>query len=161
MVIGETAHIADNVTLYHNVTLGGIAPAVDSEAQKDVKRHPTLLEGSIVGSGAQVLGSVTVGRNARVGANAVVVKDVPEGCTVVGIPAQPVPSSSCSAESFSAYGTPTEDIPDQEEKSIKAMLGEISSLRRRVEELERELEERVQTYATAEDEDADARGRAV
>ena len=161
VVIGETAHIANNVTLYHNVTLGGIAPAVDSKAQKNIKRHPTLLEGSIVGSGAQVLGPVTVGRNARVGANAVVVKDVPEGCTVVGIPAQPVPSSSCSADAFRAYGTPTEDIPDQEEKSIKAMLGEISSLRRRVEELERELEERVQTYATAEDEDADARGRAV
>jgi serine O-acetyltransferase len=161
VVIGETAHIADNVTLYHNVTLGGIAPAVDSEAQKDVKRHPTLLEGSIVGSGAQVLGSVTVGRNARVGANAVVVKDVPEGCTVVGIPAQPVPSSSCSAESFSAYGTPTEDIPDPEKKSIKAMLGEISSLRVRVEELERELEERVQMYATSQDEDSDAPGRTV
>ncbi len=161
VVIGETAHIANNVTLYHNVTLGGIAPAVDSKAQKNIKRHPTLLEGSIVGSGAQVLGPVTVGRNARVGANAVVVKDVPEGCTVVGIPAQPVPSSSCSADAFPAYGTPTEDIPDLEEKSIKAMLGEISSLRRRVEELERELEERVQTYATAENEDADARDRAV
>ncbi len=114
-----------------------------------------------MGSGAQVLGSVTVGRNARVGANAVVVKDVPEGCTVVGIPAQPVPSSSCSAESFSAYGTPTEDIPDPEKKSIKAMLGEISSLRLRVEELERELEERVQMYATSQDEDSDAPGRTV
>jgi serine O-acetyltransferase len=161
VVIGETAEIADNVTLYHNVTLGGIAPAVESEAQKDVKRHPTLLEGSIVGSGAQVLGPVTVGRNARVGANAVVVKDVPEGCTVVGIPAQPVASPTCSGESFSAYGTPTEDIPDPEKKSIKAMLNEISGLRMRVEELERDLEERVETYTAGQDDESDAPGRSL
>jgi serine O-acetyltransferase len=161
VVIGETAEIADDVTLYHNVTLGGIAPAVESEAQKDVKRHPTLLEGSIVGSGAQVLGPVTVGRNARVGANAVVVKDVPEGCTVVGIPAKPVASSTCSAESFSAYGTPTEDIPDPEKKSIHAMLNEISGLRLRVEELERELEARVATHRAATGDDADSPNRSV
>jgi len=162
VVIGETAEIHDNVTLYHNVTLGGIAPAVESEAQVNVKRHPTLLEGSIVGSGAQVLGPVTVGRNARVGANAVVVKDVPEGCTVVGIPAKPVPSSTCSPDSFSAYGTPTEDIPDPEKKSIHAMLNEISGLRRRVEELEAELEQRVQMHAAARgDEDGDKPGHSV
>lgn len=161
VVIGETAEIADNVTLYHNVTLGGIAPAVESEAQKDVKRHPTLLEGSIVGSGAQVLGPVTVGRNARVGANAVVVKDVPDGCTVVGIPAQPVASSTCSGDSFSAYGTPTEDIPDPEKKSIHAMLDEISGLRRRVEGLERDLEERIATPQSARDDDTDTPNRSV
>ncbi len=161
VVIGETAEIADNVTLYHNVTLGGIAPAVESETQKDVKRHPTLLEGSIVGSGAQVLGPVTVGRNARVGANAVVVKDVPEGCTVVGIPAQPVASSTCLGESFSAYGTPTEDIPDPEKKSIHAMLDEISGLRRRVEELEHELEERIATPQSVRDDDTDTPNRSV
>jgi len=161
VVIGETAEIADNVTLYHNVTLGGIAPAVESKAQKDVKRHPTLLEGSIVGSGAQVLGPVTVGRNARVGANAVVVKDVAEGCTVVGIPAEPVPSSSCSPEGFSAYGTPTQDIPDPEKKSIMAMLDEISTLRLRVEELERDLEERVQMHSSASESESDTPSRSV
>ena len=165
VVIGETADIADDVTLYHNVTLGGISPAVESEAQVNVKRHPTLLEGSIIGSGAQVLGPVTVGRNARVGANAVVVKDVPEGCTVVGIPAQPVPSSSCSTETFSAYGTPTGDIPDPEKKSIEAMLNEISTLRLRVEELERDLEARVRPGMPGSDSDgdtdADETGRSV
>ena len=161
VVIGETAEIHDNVTLYHNVTLGGIAPAVESEAQVNVKRHPTLLEGSIVGSGAQILGPVMIGRNARVGANAVVVKDVAEGCTVVGIPAEPVVSSTCSPETFSAYGTPTEDIPNAERKSIHAILDEISGLRRRVKELESELEQRVQMHGTAQNDDSDAPGRSV
>jgi serine O-acetyltransferase len=163
VVIGETAEIGDNVTLYHGSTLGGIAPSVDSEAQKNVKRHPTILDGAIIGSGAQVLGPVTVGRNARVGANAVVVKDVPDGCTVVGIPAHPVPSSTCSGDAFAAYGTPTEDIPDPDEKAIGAMLNEISTLRVRVQELERELEELLQIRAggrgaKAED-DTDQPGR--
>lgn len=156
VVIGETAEIEDDVTLYHNVTLGGIAPAVESEAQKDVKRHPTLLSGSIIGSGAQVLGPVTVGRNARVGANAVVVKDVPENCTVVGIPAQPVATSSCSPEQFSAYGTPTDDIPDPDAKAMGAMLNEISTLRMRVQELERELEERLQMRLASAEEESDS-----
>lgn len=156
VVIGETAEIDDDVTLYHNVTLGGIAPAVESEAQKDVKRHPTLLSGSIIGSGAQVLGPVTVGRNARVGANAVVVKDVPENCTVVGIPAQPVATSSCSPEQFSAYGTPTDDIPDPDAKAMGAMLNEISTLRMRVQELERELEERIQLRRASAENDSDS-----
>ncbi|MDA0785929.1 MAG: serine O-acetyltransferase [Proteobacteria bacterium] len=156
VVIGETAEIEDDVTLYHNVTLGGIAPAVDSETQKDVKRHPTLLSGSIIGSGAQVLGPVTVGRNARVGANAVVVKDVPENCTVVGIPAQPVATSSCSPEHFSAYGTPTDDIPDPDAKAMGAMLNEISKLRMRVQELERELEERIQMRRASVEKESDS-----
>ena len=156
VVIGETAEIEDDVTLYHNVTLGGIAPAVESEAQKDVKRHPTLLSGAIIGSGAQVLGPVTVGRNARVGANAVVVKDVPANCTVVGIPAQPVATSSCSPNQFSAYGTPTDDIPDPDAKAMGAMLNEISTLRMRVQELERELEERIQLRLASAEEESDS-----
>ncbi len=156
VVIGETAEIEDNVTLYHNVTLGGIAPAVESESQVDVKRHPTLLEGSIIGSGAQVLGPVTVGQNARVGANAVVVKDVPENCTVVGIPAQRVATSSCSPDQFSAYGTPTEDIPDPDAKAMGAMLNEISTLRMRVQELEREIEERIQLRRAADADETDS-----
>jgi serine O-acetyltransferase len=155
VVIGETAEIGNNVTLYHGSTLGGIAPSVDSEAQKNIKRHPTIEDGAIVGSGAQVLGPITVGRNARVGANAVVVKDVPENCTVVGIPAQPVASSGCSPDTFTAYGTPTGDIPDPDEKAIGAMLDEISTLRVRVQELERELEELVEIRAAARRSGAD------
>jgi serine O-acetyltransferase len=142
VVIGETAEIGDDVTLYHGVTLGGIAPSVDSESQKQVKRHPTLLDGAIVGSGAQVLGPVTVGRNARVGANAVVVKDVPEGVTVVGIPAKPADSVSAAGDSFAAYGTPTDDLPAREERAIAGLLNEVSALRRRVEELENEQAQR-------------------
>src|SRR3546814_1154554 len=76
VVVGETAEIGDGVTLYHDVTLGGVAPSVDSESQRNRKRHPTLGDGVIVGSGAQILGPITVGDYARVGANAVVTKDV-------------------------------------------------------------------------------------
>ena len=79
VVIGETAEIGDDVTLYQGVTLGGISPSVNSAAQVNRKRHPTLRSGVIVGSGAQVLGPITVGDGARVGANAVVVTDVPAG----------------------------------------------------------------------------------
>ena len=139
LVVGETAEVGDNVTLYHDVTLGGIAPSIDSAAQKSVKRHPTLEDGVIIGSGAQVLGPITVGANARVGANAVVVKDVAEGCTVVGIPARPVPSTACSADVFAAYGTPTADLPDPVARAIEGLLGQVSALGSRVQELEREL----------------------
>ncbi|MEK9660602.1 MAG: serine O-acetyltransferase [Alphaproteobacteria bacterium] len=141
VVIGETAEVGDDVTLYHDVTLGGIAPSIDSHAQRAVKRHPTLCDGVIVGSGAQVLGPITVGANARVGANAVVVKDVAESCTVVGIPARPVPSAVCSADAFAAYGTPTSDLPDPVARAIEGLLDQVSALGARVQELERELED--------------------
>ena len=143
VVIGETAEIGDDVTLYHGVTLGGIAPSVDSESQKQAKRHPTVSDGAIIGSGAQVLGPITVGRNARVGANAVVVKDVPEGVTVVGIPAKPVDAPTALADRFTAYGTPTEDTPAREERAISGLLNEVSALKQRVEELENELTQRI------------------
>ena len=83
VVIGETAVIGRNVTLYQGVTLGGVLPSVDSEAQRCIKRHPTLRDGVIVGSGAQILGDIVVGEGAKVGGNSVVTKDVPEGATVV------------------------------------------------------------------------------
>lgn len=138
VVIGETAEIGDDVTIYHDVTLGGVAPSVDSASQRDQKRHPTLRDNVIVGSGAQILGPITVGRCARVGANAVVTKAVPEGVTVVGIPARPVKQPARVVdEHFVAYGTPTGDIPDPIARALDGLLDEVQRLRARVEELER------------------------
>ena len=101
VVIGETSDIGDNVTIYHMATLGGIAPSINSDDQRNVKRHPTLKENVVVGSGAQILGPVVVGKNAKIGANAVVTKDVPENAVMVGIPAKNVGTAS---EEFKPYG---------------------------------------------------------
>ena len=101
VVIGETSEIKDNVTIYHMVTLGGIAPSINSNEQRYVKRHPTLEDNVVVGSGAQVLGPVVVGKNAKIGANAVVTKDVPENAVMVGIPAKNVGTAT---EEFKPYG---------------------------------------------------------
>ena len=100
VVIGETSEIGDNVTIYHMVTLGGISPSIGSNKQRDVKRHPTLMDNVVVGSGAQILGPVVVGKNAKVGANAVVVKDVPENAIMVGIPAKNIGTAT---EEFKPY----------------------------------------------------------
>jgi serine O-acetyltransferase len=101
VVIGETSEIGDNVTIYHMVTLGGISPSINSNDQRGSKRHPTLMENVVVGSGAQVLGPVVVGKNAKIGANAVVTKDVPERAVMVGIPAKNVGTAT---EEFKPYG---------------------------------------------------------
>ena len=107
VVIGETSQIGDNVTIYHSVTLGGISPSIDSDNQRDVKRHPTLKDNVVVGSGAQVLGPIVVGKNSKIGANAVVTKDVSENAVMVGIPAKNVGTTS---EEFKPYGiTPSSD----------------------------------------------------
>ena len=90
VVIGETSKIGDNVTIYHAVTLGGSSPSIDSERQRHEKRHPTIGNDVVIGSGAQIIGPVNVGNGARIAANAVVVKDVPENATMVGIPAKAV-----------------------------------------------------------------------
>ena len=90
VVIGETSEIGDNVTIYHAVTLGGSSPSIDSERQRHEKRHPTIGRDVVIGSGAQIIGPVNVGNGARIAANAVVVKDVPENATMVGIPAKAV-----------------------------------------------------------------------
>ena len=90
VVIGETSNIGNNVTIYHMATLGGIAPSINSDNQRNIKRHPTIENEVVIGSGAQVLGAVTVGRCAKIGANAVVTKDVPENAVMVGIPAKNV-----------------------------------------------------------------------
>lgn len=105
-VIGETAEIGDNVTIYQCVTLGGTNPANGIGG----KRHPTLCDGSIIGSGAQILGPITIGRRARVGANAVVTEDVPEGATMVGVKARStVVAAETWAKDFIPYGTPCKE----------------------------------------------------
>jgi serine O-acetyltransferase len=100
VVIGETSEIGNNVTIYHMATLGGIAPSINSNNQRQVKRHPTLNDCVVVGSGAQILGPVIIGANAKVGANAVVTKDVPENAVMVGIPAKNVGTAT---EEFKPY----------------------------------------------------------
>jgi len=144
IVIGETGEIGDDVTLYQGVTLGGVAPSVDSHSQRNVKRHPTLGDGVIVGSGAQVLGPITVGDNARIGANAVVAKDVPSCATVVGIPGRVISSRKRQGDEeppkFVAYGTPTGDIPDPVARAIEGLLDEVQSLRARVNRIEERTE---------------------
>ena len=107
VVIGETSEIGDNVTIYHMVTLGGIAPSINSNDQRNIKRHPTIEDEVVIGSGAQVLGPVTVGRCAKIGANAVITKDVPEKAVMVGIPAKNV---GLADSEFKPYGiTPDSD----------------------------------------------------
>jgi|TARA_Y100000814_G_scaffold77763_1_gene49831 serine O-acetyltransferase len=104
VVIGETSDIGDNVTIYHMATLGGISPSINSDDQRNIKRHPTLMDNVVVGSGAQVLGPVVVGKNAKIGANAVVTKDVPENAVMVGIPAKNMNEGSIEDKSFKPYG---------------------------------------------------------
>ena len=106
VVIGETSEIGDNVTIYHMATLGGISPSINSDEQRNLKRHPTLENNVVIGSGAQVLGPVTVGKNAKVGANAVITKDVPENAVMVGIPAKNVGTST---EEFKPYAVANGD----------------------------------------------------
>jgi serine O-acetyltransferase len=137
VVIGETAEIGDDVTLYHGVTLGGVAPSLDSAAQVDRKRHPTIANGVIVGSGAQVLGPITVGAGARVGANAVVVQDVPAGVVVVGIPAKAMQHRE-KTSAFLAYGTPRGDMPDPVARALDAMAEHVAALQARIGALEKE-----------------------
>ena len=90
VVIGETSIIGDNVTIYHAVTLGGISPSIDSELQRNEKRHPTIGNDVVIGSGAQIIGPVVVGNCARIAANAVVVNNVAENTTMVGVPAKAI-----------------------------------------------------------------------
>jgi len=112
VVIGETSEIGDNVTIYHATTLGGISPSIKSDEQRDVKRHPTLKNNVVVGSGAQVLGPIIVGENAKIGANAVVTKDVPANAVMVGIPAKNINEDGSKTDiSFKPYGVKVDDIP--------------------------------------------------
>ncbi|RJF86151.1 serine O-acetyltransferase EpsC [Sphingomonas cavernae] len=131
-VIGETAEIGDNVTIYQCVTLGGTNPANGIAG----KRHPTLEDGVILGSGAQVLGPITVGKRARVGANAVVTRDVPEGAVMVGIPAKPTLVDVTEYQKgFVPYGTPCSDVFDPATQKLELMKCEIETMQKRIAEL--------------------------
>ena len=144
VVIGETTEIGDDVTLYQGVTLGGTS-------WDPGKRHPTLENGVVVGAGAKVLGPFTVGENARIGSNAVVVKEVPAGCTAVGVPAnlvrckeaEEVPEHRAAlAEKmgFDAYGM-SQDMPDPVSNAINAMLDHIHGMDKQIEALGGKLHE--------------------
>ena len=105
VVIGETSDIGNNVTLYHAVTLGGVSPSIDSDSQRSIKRHPTLKDDVVVGSGAQILGPITVEQNAKIGANAVVTKNVSKNAIMVGIPAKNINSDEVVQDKkFRPYG---------------------------------------------------------
>lgn len=139
-VIGETAEIGDDVTIYQHVTLGGTDPANGIGG----KRHPTIGDGAIIGSGAQVLGPVTVGARARVGANAVVTRDVPEGATMVGIPArQTLVDVTAYQRPFLPYGTPCTEAFDPATQKLEILQCEVTRLNKIIADLmaERDAEQ--------------------
>jgi serine O-acetyltransferase len=132
VVIGETAEVGDDVTLYQGVTLGG------TSLTRGAKRHPTIGNGVIVSSGAQVLGPFRVGDGARIGAQAVVLSEVPDGATMVGIPARPVARRTSLTQpepAFQPYAV-CGDIPDPIARALTGLLDEVTSLSARVAELE-------------------------
>jgi serine O-acetyltransferase len=137
VVIGETAEIGDDCTIYQGVTLGGTRPSAD---QAGHKRHPTIGNHVIISSNAQVLGPFKVGDGARIGAAAVVLKEVPEGATMVGNPARQVTRHAPgeARPAFVPYGVGGEDIPDPVARALSGLLDEVASLRARVNELESE-----------------------
>ena len=140
-VIGETAEIGDDVTIYQQVTLGGTNPT-DGVAGK---RHPTIKNGVIIGSGAQILGPITVGERARIGANSVVNKDVAPGATMVGIPARStlVDAEQSSSAAFLPYGTPCSEMFDPSTQKLEMLQCEVEQLRKRVAELIAERDRQV------------------
>jgi serine O-acetyltransferase len=134
LVVGETAEIGDDCTLYQGVTLGGTRPSADQAGQK---RHPTLGNNVIVSSNAQILGPFKVGDGARIGAAAVVLREVPEGVTMVGNPARQVTRRAPgeTRPAFEPYGV-SGDIPDPIARALTGLLDEVASLRARVNEIE-------------------------
>ena len=132
VVIGETAEIGDNVTIYHGVTLGGVT-------WDKVKRHPTIGDDVVIGSGAKILGPFTVGKGARIGSNSVVVREVPENATVVGIPGRIVlnQESSTSGRASLDHG----NMPDPEAKAIACLFDQIRSLEQKYDNLATQNEE--------------------
>ncbi|BCS53129.1 serine O-acetyltransferase [Geobacter sp. SVR] len=133
VVIGETAEIGDNVTLYHGVTLGGVT-------WDKIKRHPTLDDNVVIGSGAKILGPFTVGKGAKIGSNSVVVKAVPENATVVGIPGRAVLAQEKKEDQGKAdlqHG----QLPDPEAKAIACLFDQLRDLEKKYDALAKEHEE--------------------
>lgn len=148
VVIGETAEIGDNVTLYHGVTLGGVT-------WDKVKRHPTLDDNVVIGSGAKILGPFTVGKGAKVGSNSVVVKEVPPNATVVGIPGRVVMEEKKAEDARPdlEHGK----LPDPEAKAIECLFDQIRALEKKVQDLTTRLEEN--DRSAAEQTDKSSKGR--
>jgi serine O-acetyltransferase len=154
VVIGETAEVGDDVYLYHQVTLGGTS-------SDRGKRHPTVANNVIIGAGAKILGAIHIGENARIGANAVVVAEVPANTTVVGIPARPVERGTAARPAkpqFDPYGTPCDPCIDPMLAEIESLRAELTELESRLARGEAELRrsaERATGFASARSGDAD------
>jgi len=149
-VIGETAEVGDGCTIYQGVTLGG------TSLYRGEKRHPTLGEGVVVGAGAKILGGFLVGAGARIGSNAVVVKAVPAGATIVGIPGKIVEDPSTkSAERFAAYAV-VQDHEDPQSKAIQQLVEHSQELERTIEKLQDRLT-RLERHAAAAETDKNLR----
>ena len=138
IVIGETTQIGDDVTLYQGVTLGGTMPSIDSKAQRNKKRHPTIGSNVIIGSGAQILGPINVGNNSRIGANSVVTKQVKENTTVAGIPAREFGQSN-KKKQFQAYGISGNE-QDPREIEMSLLLNKIETLEKKISYLNKTIQ---------------------
>lgn len=138
VVIGETTEIGDNVTLYHDVTLGGTT-VFDKNGKVTTKRHPTIGNNVIIGSGAQVLGPIVIGDNVKIGSNAIVTKDVAPNTTVIGMAAHHVAEfrhSRGKKQKFAAYGL-VNDVKDPLEAKLSELEAEIKSLKSELKELKK------------------------
>ena len=135
VVIGETAKIGDNVTLYHDVTLGGTS-VFDSRGKLKTKRHPTIGNNVIIGSGSQILGPITVGDNCKVGSNAIVIKEVAPDTTVVGFPAHP--TSASKNKKFCSYGLDS-NSKDTLNDTVLCLSQEISELKKQISDLQAQI----------------------
>ena len=129
VVIGETAEVGDNVFIYHGVTLGGLAT-------KKSKRHPTIAENVVIGAGAQVLGPIQVGRNTKIGSGSVVLQDVPEYSTVIGVPGRVV-FSGISSDMEDGEGL--ESFPDPVARAIECMLDRLPQMEKEIRQLKETL----------------------
>ena len=134
IVIGETTEIGENVTIYQGVTLGGIMPSVESDLQRNQKRHPTIGNNVIIGSGAQILGAINIGDDARIGANSVVSRDVPANVTVAGVPAREF-ARSAKKETFKPYAVSDSDA-DPREKALVSLLKKVENLEKKIKKFE-------------------------